>query len=218
MIAIGYTRVSTSLQAEEGLSLATQAERLNAWATTKGISLERIVSDEGISGGTLDRPGLSSILDDLDPIDALAITQLDRITRSVHDLGHLLKVFQQHDVSLVSLSEGVDATSAGGRLILNVLGSVSQWQREDISEKTATVLRSKRARGEHVGRVPYGCSIDTSGYLIRDPVQVEAIKTMKRLRNRGKSLREIGQRFGLSPSTVARLTQTDLRKLIPCDT
>ena len=175
MIAIGYIRVSSDQQVQEGLSLTTQSERLHAWATTKGTSLVKIVSDEGISGGTLDRPGLNGILDDLDSIDALVITQLDRLTRSVHDLGQLLEVFQQYEVSLVSLSEGVDATSAGGRLILNVLGSVSQWQREDISEKTATVLRSKRARGEHVGRIPFGCCVDSSGVLARDPEQVEAM-------------------------------------------
>jgi len=218
MIAIGYTRVSTSLQAEEGLSLATQAERLGAWATTKGTRLVRIVSDEGISGGKLDRPGLNSILEDLGGIDAVVVAQLDRLTRSVRDLGQLLEHFQQHDVSLVSLSEGVDATSAGGRLILNVLGSVSQWQREDISEKTSTVLRSKKARGEHVGRIPYGCALDDSGNLVRDMDQVAAIRAMKRLRNRGRSLREIGARYGLSPSTVARITGTDLRKLVPSDT
>ncbi len=71
MIAVGYIRVSSDQQAQEGLSLITQTERLNAWATTKGISLERVVSDEGSSGGTLDRPGLKSILDDLSPINAV---------------------------------------------------------------------------------------------------------------------------------------------------
>ena len=176
MIAVGYTRVSTSLQALEGLSLATQDERLNAWATTKGISLERIVSDEGISGGTLDRPGLNSILDDLDSIDALVITQLDRLTRSVRDLGHLLEVFEQHEVSLVSLGEGVDATSAGGRLILNILMSVSEWQRLDVSEKTAAVLRSKQTRGEHVGRVPFGCIVNSSGRSMRAIVKGALIR------------------------------------------
>ncbi len=62
MNAVGYIRVSSDQQVQEGLSLITQTERLHAWATTKGIILERIVSDEGISGGTLDRPGLDSIL------------------------------------------------------------------------------------------------------------------------------------------------------------
>jgi len=215
LIAIGYIRVSSDQQVREGLSLATQAERLNAWATTKGISLSRIVSDEGFSGGTLDRPGLNSIWEDLGGIDAVVVAQLDRLTRSVRDLGHLLELLQQYDVSLVSLSEGVDATSAGGRLILNILMSVSEWQRLDAAEKTTTVLRSKKARGEHVGRIPFGCALDGSGNLVRDPDQVAAIRTMKRLRNRGRSLREISARYGLAPSTVAKITSTDLRKLVP---
>ncbi len=215
MTAVGYIRVSSEHQVEEGFSLTTQSERLNAWATTKGTSLEKIVSDEGFSGGTMDRPGLDSILDDLDSIDTLVVVQLDRLTRSVRDLGHLLEVFQQHDVSLVSLSEIVDATSASGRLVLNILMSVSEWQREDVSEKTTAVLRGKQERGEHVGRIPYGCALDSSGCLVQDPEQVAAIKVMKRMRRRGKSLREIGTKYGLAPATVMKLTSTDLRKLVP---
>lgn len=214
MNAIGYTRVSSEQQVREGLSLSTQTERLNAWATMKGISLGKIVSDEGISGGTMDRPGLNNILKDLESIDGLVITQLDRLTRSVRDLGQLLELFHQHDVSLVSLSEGVDATSAGGRLFLNVLGSVSQWQREDISEKTTVVLRSKRSRGEHVGRIPFGFQMGVDGRLERDPDQIEQIRRMKRLKQRGWSYRRIANRFGFSTGLVYTLVTTDLRTTI----
>src|SRR5690348_1236649 len=69
------------------------------------------------------------------------IAKLDRLTRSVRDLGELLERFQKRGVSLVSVSESLDTGSAAGRLVLNVMASISQWEREAIGERTREALR-----------------------------------------------------------------------------
>src|SRR5215472_10094537 len=84
------------------------------------------------------------------------VAKLDRLTRSVRDLADLLERFERRDVALMSVSESLDTRSAAGRLVMNVLMSVAQWEREAIGERTREALRHKQAQGQRVGNVPYG--------------------------------------------------------------
>jgi len=212
--AVGYVRVSTEEQAREGLSLDAQEEKIKAYCTAKGWRLVRIYRDEGFSGKDLNRPGLQAMLRDLksDGIRAVVVAKLDRLTRSVRDLGYLIDDLFD-GVALASVEESLDTTTAGGRFVLHILGAVAQWERETISERTRNTLRFKRQRGEWVGRVPYGFKIGPDGRLVEDPEQIRNIQRMKRLRRRGYSYREIAERFGLSVGLVHKIVHTDLRKL-----
>ena len=212
--AVGYVRVSTEEQAREGLSLDAQEEKIRAYCTAKGWRLVRIYRDEGFSGKDLNRPGLQSLIQDLrnNGIEAVVVAKLDRLTRSVRDLGYLIDDLFD-GVALASVEESLDTTTAGGRFVLNILGAVAQWERETIAERTRNTLRFKRERGEWVGRIPYGFKIGPDGRLVEDPEEIKNIQQMKRLRRRGRSYREIAERFGLSVATVYYLVNTDLRKL-----
>ena len=212
--AVGYVRVSTEEQAREGLSLDAQEEKIRAYCTAKGWRLVRIYRDEGFSGKDLNRPGLQSLIQDLknDGFEAVVVAKLDRLTRSVRDLGYLIDDLFD-GVALASVEESLDTTTAGGRFVLHILGAVAQWERETIAERTRNTLRFKRERGEWVGRVPYGFKIGPDGRLVEDPEEIKNIQRMKRLRRRGRSYREIAERFGLSVATVYYLVNTDLRKL-----
>jgi len=212
--AVGYVRVSTEEQAREGLSLDAQEEKIRAYCTAKGWRLVRIYRDEGFSGKDLNRPGLQSLIQDLknDGFEAVVVAKLDRLTRSVRDLGYLIDDLFD-GVALASVEESLDTTTAGGRFVLHILGAVAQWERETIAERTRNTLRFKRERGEWVGRVPYGFKIGPDGRLVEDPEEIKNIQQMKRLRRRGRSYREIAERFGLSVATVYYLVNTDLRKL-----
>jgi len=212
--AVGYVRVSTEEQAREGLSLAAQEEKIRAYCTAKGWRLVRIYRDEGFSGKDLNRPGLQSLIQDLknDGFEAVVVAKLDRLTRSVRDLGYLIDDLFD-GVALASVEESLDTTTAGGRFVLHILGAVAQWERETIAERTRNTLRFKRERGEWVGRIPYGFKIGPDGRLVEDPEEIKNIQRMKRLRRRGRSYREIAERFGLSVATVYYLVNTDLRKL-----
>ena len=86
----------------------------------------------------------------------MIIAKLDRLTRSVRDLAELLELFQRRGVALVSVAESLDTGSASGRLVLNIMTAVSQWEREAIGERTRDALRHKKAKGERVGNVAFG--------------------------------------------------------------
>ena len=212
--AVGYVRVSTCEQASEGVSLEMQAARIRAYCKAKGWALDRIYRDEGVSGKDLKRPGIQSLIGDLkgNGIDVVVILKLDRIARSVRVIGDLIdNLFT--GVNLASVEESLDTSTANGRMMLNVLATVAQWEREIIVERTTAALRHKAAKGEWRGRVPYGFKIGNGGKLEDDPGQLENIRRMKRERHRGLSLRQIAAKYGLGKSTVQRLLTTDLRLL-----
>lgn len=162
---VAYARVSTDQQAERGISLEAQRARLEALATLHEWGDVEHVADAGESAGTLERAGLRRVLAAVEAGDVavVAVCKLDRLTRSVADLAHLLQLFERHGVQLVSVAESLDTGTAAGRLVLNVMASVSQWEREAIGERTADAMRHLRAVGRRVGAVPYGYRLAGDG-------------------------------------------------------
>lgn len=154
---IGYCRVSTGVQQ---ISLEVQEAKIRAMATMKGIPLLEIVVDSDASAKTMNRPGMERILKmiETDEIDILVVAKLDRLTRSLKDLANLLERLLKHNVTLVSVEESLDMGSAAGRLVMNVMMSVFQWEREAIGERTKAALRHQKANGFPSGPPPYGWS------------------------------------------------------------
>jgi site-specific DNA recombinase len=147
MRVAGYARVSTDKQAEKGVSLEAEVEKIRAMAVVQGGELVDIIIDAGESAKSLNRPGmahLQALVDD-SRVDAVIIAKLDRLTRSVKDLAELLQQFQRRGVALISVAESLDTGSAAGRLVLNIMTAVSQWEREAIGERTQTALLHKKA-------------------------------------------------------------------------
>jgi site-specific DNA recombinase len=150
MKALGYVRVSTDQQAERGVSLEAQAEKIRAMAVVHNAALAEIIVDGGESAKSLNRPGMTRLLAMVDAgeVQTVIIAKLDRLTRSVKDLCTLLERFERRGVALVSVAESLDTSSAAGRLVLNIMTSVSQWEREAIGERTRDAMRHKRSNGE----------------------------------------------------------------------
>ena len=159
-IAIGYARVSTTDQAETGESLELQQRKIRAAAEIGDYELVDVLVDAGESAKSLHRPSAARLLDLVKArkVDAVIVHKLDRLTRSVRDLADLLDLFDRCGVALVSVTESLDTSSAAGRLVLNIMVSVGQWEREVIGERTRDALQAKKARGERVGTVPFGLS------------------------------------------------------------
>jgi hypothetical protein len=138
--AIGYVRVSTDEQAADGVSLAAQEHKIRMYAELYGIELVEVVVDAGQSAKTLDRPGLRRVLDLLRQrkVEGVIVAKLDRLTRSVADLNTLIDTFfcERAGRQLWSVADSIDTRTAAGRLVLNILGSVGQWERETIAERT----------------------------------------------------------------------------------
>ena len=165
MKTIGYARVSTDKQADRGVSLEAQAEKIRAMAVVHNAELIDIIVDGGESAKSLNRPGMARLLAlvDAGEVKAVIIAKLDRLTRSVKDLCTLLERFERRGVALVSVAESLDTGSAAGRLVLNIMTAVSQWEREAIGERTRDVLRHKRSQGERVGNIAYGFRLAADG-------------------------------------------------------
>ena len=195
--AIGYCRVSTSLQAE-GVSLEAQQEKIRAMAVVHDVELVEIIVDAGESAKDLDRPGMMRLLDLVQKrvVGMVVIAKLDRLTRSVRDLATLLEKFQRKDVSLVSVAESLDTGSAAGRLVLNIMASVSQWEREAIGERTRDAMQHKIRQDEWIGNAPYGYRRCHDGKHVEpDPTEQKTLARIRRLRKDGTSLRLIATRL-----------------------
>ena len=194
MKAIGYIRVSTTEQANEGYSLAAQERKLRAYADLYGIDLVDVIADAGASAKALDRPGLTEALARIEAGEAegILVAKLDRLTRSVRDLGNLIDRYfgEKAGARLMAVDDQIDTKSAGGRLVLNVLASVSQWEREVIGERTAAALAEKKAIGEAVSRPGFGERIQ-DGRLVADEAEAAVVARVADLRTEGRTLQAI---------------------------
>jgi site-specific DNA recombinase len=195
MNAIGYIRVSTSDQADSGLSLQYQESKIRAYAEAMDITLVDVVADAGYSAKSMNRPAMQGIITQIKnrSVDAIVILKLDRLTRSVKDLGAIVELIEKNNVALVSVQDSINTSTAAGRLILNVLGSVSQWEREANGERVKAALSVKKGAGERVGTIPYGFNLAADGVtLIENADEQRALKIIRKLRAEGLSLRKIG--------------------------
>lgn len=206
MKVVGYARVSTEEQARDGVSLAGQGTKIGLYCQLHELELVRTVEDAGQSAKSLDRPGLAEVLRLLDAgdVEGVVIAKLDRLTRSLRDWLSLIETYFGERVrrprKLFSVGDSIDTRTAAGRLVLNVLMSVAQWERETIGERTAAGMMDAVAQGQHCGKPRYGWEVDPGGRLNKKgrPVSVRrndheqrVIALMKELRGRGLSLRGI---------------------------
>lgn len=194
MKAVGYVRVSTDRQAERGVSLDAQMERVKAMATVQGAELTDVIVDGGESAKSLQRPGVQQVLALVEQraVSAVIVAKLDRLTRSVKDLCGLLELFEKKGVALISVAESLDTATAAGRLVITIMGAVSQWEREAIGERTRDALRHKRSQGLRVGNIRFGYRLAPDGkYLEPDPVEQRALDAIIGLRRDGATLRGI---------------------------
>jgi DNA invertase Pin-like site-specific DNA recombinase len=192
--AIGYVRVSTDQQADGGVSLEAQAAKIRAMAVVQGVELVDVIIDAGESAKSLQRPGMARLLALVEAreVDTVIIAKLDRLTRSVADLAELLKRFERRGVSLVSVADALDTRSAAGRLVLNIMVSVSQWEREAIGERTRDAMSYKRTRGERVSRhLPFGFRLAVDGRLEPEPSEQAILAIVGELRTAGGSWQAI---------------------------
>ena len=192
MKVVGYVRVSTEEQAKSGLGREAQIKKIKAYCDLYNAELIDIIIDNGVSGKTLNRDGLNKIIKMFqeNTVDGVVVAKLDRLTRSVSDMGLLVnKIFKNKE--LISVSENIDTRTASGRLVLNVLVSVAQWERETIVERTKDALKAKRERGEKTGGdIPFGYDV-LNGKLIYNDEEQKVINYIKRLRKKGYGYKRI---------------------------
>ena len=117
--AIGYTSVSPRDQAANAISLVSQRRKIEAYAVLHDLELVDVIVDAGFSAKSLDRPGMTRLLNLIRgrKVGVVIIAKLDRITRSVRDLGDLVELFQRSGVEFASVADHIDTSTASGRLV-----------------------------------------------------------------------------------------------------
>ncbi|MBF0809330.1 recombinase family protein [Rothia nasimurium] len=178
---VGYARVSTPAQEE---SLKAQADTL----TAEGC--QKIYSDIA-SGAKALRPGLTSVLDFLRPGDTLAVTRLDRLGRSAADTLATIKELSEREINVLALDVGLDSSTPGGRMFLNIAGVLADWERDLLVERTRVGLAHARAQGRVGGR-PKKLSEDA------EQAALAALEA-------GMSVKQVAQLHGVSRWTIQRL-------------
>jgi site-specific DNA recombinase len=169
-----YTRKST----EEGLeqefnSLDAQREAGEAFILSQRhegwTCLPDRYDDGGFTGGNMDRPALRRLLADIEAgkVDCVVVYKVDRLSRSLLDFAGMMRVFDQHRVSFVSVTQQFNTATSMGRLVLNVLLSFAQFEREIISERTRDKIAATRRKGKWAGGHPLlGYDVDPRGFRL----------------------------------------------------
>lgn len=193
MRVVLYSRVSTEEQALSRLGLEAQAATLERAAEYKEWDVVARVVDEGYSAKSLERPGIRRVLEMIArcEADALAVSKLDRLTRSQRDLQDLIDWCEDGDVGLITLDFDTDMTTAMGRLMLGFAAAIAQLERDQISERTTAALAELRRRGEPVGRPS----------VADRPEVAEAIRQM---RQAGYSMQKIADKLTADGVPTAR--------------
>jgi DNA invertase Pin-like site-specific DNA recombinase len=153
---IAYVRCSTEEQADSGAGLQAQRTAILAEAQRRGWAEADLtfVEDAGYSGKNLDRPGIVAALDALrhHKADALVVSKLDRLSRSLLDFAGLMDRASREHWALIALDVGVDTTTAHGEMIASVMAVFAAFERRLIGQRTKDALAAKRASGVRLGR------------------------------------------------------------------
>lgn len=194
--AIGYIRVSTQQQAEEGVSLEAQRAKIEAWCVVNDYELTNVYCDSGISGTKSDRPELLKALEQTTKDTALVCYSLSRLTRSTKDMLQLSEELNQKGANLVSLTEKIDTTTAAGKMLFRMLAVLNEFERDQIAERTKTALSHKKANQEVYNHTPFGFQRE-GGKLVKDAEETKAITLIRHMHSQGASIRDIVEELNL---------------------
>ena len=158
--AISYVRVSSEEQADSGLGLEAQRQRIAAYCAMKGLHLAEVFEDPGVSAGKplASRPAGSKLLAAAKKGKAVVVVaKLDRLFRSVADAANVIDEFDKRGIQLVAIAESFDMTSPYGRAMAQMASVFAELERAMIRERTRSAMSVKRKRGERIsGHAPFG--------------------------------------------------------------
>jgi DNA invertase Pin-like site-specific DNA recombinase len=179
------------------VSLEAQESKARAWCELNDYEVKAVYTDAGISGkSTLNREGLQNALDSVKKDNALVVYSLSRLARSTKDTIQISETLNAKGVDLVSLSEKIDTTTAAGKMVFRMLAVLSEFERDQVSERTTAALQHKKAKGERTGSIPYGFKLAMDKIkLLKDKAEQALIAVCKELKEQGLSLRKIAAKL-----------------------
>jgi putative DNA-invertase from lambdoid prophage Rac len=195
MATVGYARVSTVKQVDEGESLDVQQRTIAGYALMHGLTVDHVFVERGVSGSKplADRPQGADLLAAIRPGDTVITPKLDRMFRSALDALAVLGDLKERGIALHMIDLGGDVTGNGiSKLVFTILSAVAEAERDRTRERVAEVKRDQRTRGRYLGgKPPFGFRVGEGGELVTDPAQQAAIQRMRTMRAEGIPLRAI---------------------------
>lgn len=219
MAVYGYSRVSTSQQADEGESLTVQERQIRGWCMMHGHDLAELFVDRGISGSiaVADRPVGKALLSRLRAGDIIVAPKLDRLFRSALDALQTVEAMRSKRVSIWLLDSLGEITGNGmAKAFLTIAAAFAELERDQTRERVTTVKRDQKARGRYLGgKVPFGFRLE-GGELVPEPGEQAMIGRIRRLSGQGLSLRAIQAELnkrgqGLALATISRVAKPEGR-------
>jgi site-specific DNA recombinase len=215
---IGYCRISKT--SEGGLSIESQRKQLEDWAAAKGVKLAAVFVDDGFSGKSLERPQLNAALQYLASGKAagIVVVSISRLSRSVLDVERLLES-ELKGRQLVVLDMGIDTATPSGRLIVNVMSGIYQFERSNLIARTKAALKVKRQRGEALGRpdrVRYGFK-NVDGKLVAVESEQLVIERARQLHQQDRSMGQVASiltREGFKNRSGGTFTSSTVRSML----
>lgn len=184
MKLVGYARVST---VEQNLDMQI--------AALKAAGCTEVFTDHGISGADFQRPGLRKALRQIERGDMLVVWRLDRLGRSLVDLIQTVNGLSKRDCDFRSLTESIDTSSSGGRLVFHMMAAMAEFERAIISERTKAGMEAARARVSRIGRRPSMTKVQTDAAKHSVEIDLEPIS-------------EVAARYQVHPKTLARVLRS----------
>ncbi|MBS3102277.1 recombinase family protein [Candidatus Woesearchaeota archaeon] len=198
-----YVRVSTEEQAKEGISIDAQIERCRAFCKARGWKLFKIYTDAGYSAGTMDRPALKNMVDDINnkKFTILLVYKIDRFSRKLKDLISILEELKSKGVNFTSVTEQIDTTTAMGEAFFQIIGVFAQLERGMVKERVEMAFDKKIGSGEALNRAPMGYFYRNGKLVVNDE---EAIKVREifEMWASGVHYKEISEKFNIPVSTL----------------
>lgn len=211
-VYIGYCRVSTDEQAENGHGLDAQEARVRAYARAIGWELMDVIKDDGYSGASMNRPGLQQLLGMVrtGQVAGVVVAKLDRVSRSLRDMLNLYaECFEASNTALVSVTEQFDTSTPAGRLFFQLVGSFAEFERNVITERTSGGRKSKAAKGGYAGGgAPIGYrAVRGSKVLTLDAEKVATVRRVFELDAQDLSCRQIALALNQEGHRTAKGTE-----------
>lgn len=222
--AVGYVRVSTDMQATDGLSLDAQTAAIEQYCSLHGLKLASIYKDV-ISGAKAERPGLKEALESLHrSADVLVVLKFDRLSRSIRHFCDLYEThFKSGEKELVAIRESIRLDSSLGRALVSILLVFAQMEREATAERTREAVSHIRRLGYHHGKAPFGFKAVLSPehprfkVLVENPEEQKTLHVIKGWVDAGVKVPEIATRLareGIKPPQTDRWRTSFLYLLI----
>ena len=204
-----YLRVSTEAQADEGYSLAAQAEKLEAYCRMKGIDRFTQYVDGGFSGSNLSRPAVTQLIDCIrrGEVERVVVYKLDRLSRSQKDTLYLIEdVFAPHGVDFVSINENIDTGTPYGRAMIGILSAFAQLERENIFLRTrmGMVERVRQGYWPGGGKIPFGYDYDAAKGILVPNRDADTVREIYARYLSGESAGSIARALGLKYEHLVR--------------